>query len=1023
MKMSATISLSLILMAGAAAAADRTWDGGGSDANWKTPANWDGDATYPSAGDALFFGGSAKLTNTNTLDAGTAVAGLTFNSGAGAFVLDGNGLTLDGEVRNLSANLQTVNLPLTLSGTRTVYGFNSAVKLGGVLGGTGGLWVSVTNSSLTLSGANTYEGVTTVSNGQLSVTHSSALGSTNGNTVVYCRNTGCLQLSGGIDLAEPITLSGQRPSYGYSLLSASGSNTLSGPLTRHNEIRLNSNGGATLAVIGGVIPSGSGDMVINSSGTIAFYKTPVNLGANAFYTDSGGLTVLGVAGNTWGDTLVASGTLRLDITNALPESTLLKLGVDYGPNGTLSLNGNNQTVSRLLSNTSVAGTRTVTSPTAATLTLNQNVNSTYNGLFAGAVSLVKNGTATIIVTNATSTTTGDLIVNTGAVVIAQSASFSALANATVNGGVLELRTSTGLADATTLRIADGAQVKINAGLMETVNRLFLNGVQQVSGTWGATGSGATHIDDAHFTGTGLLNVQSSPAVTPVNATWDAGGTDLLTGTTNNWAGDTLPAFDGTTYAIFGDAGTTATVSTAIGLYGLSFNRDANFTVAAGDGMIALGSGGLLAKPLATTSRSYTLAEDVTFTENQLWCITNNGAGTASVTVSGTLGDSNSVYTLTKYGTGALVLTGSNSYDGATTVKTGGVLRITHSYALGSTNGTTLVENGGWIEMSGGITVPEAFTLYGDESTGYGGVLRSTGGSNTVSGLILNGSRIKCLSGSLDLTGGATGGQFVLGADGNTFIRIAQKPVNIGGSTFYAHTGAPIILAVSNNVWGQLEVSGHYVRTDVDNALAPAGTITVGNSPTSGLNLNGTRQTIGRLVCTSTPLIPSRIVFSTAPATLTVDQNATSTYNGCITGAVTLIKQNTGSLILANTNTSYGAFCVSNGSLIVSSTGTFGNNCTNVFVGGSGTLALSNTVSIADAATVWMPSNGVGTAKIHLADGVDERVGWLYYGNKMQRVGTYGSSSSSAYHKDDTRFSGNGILRVLHDNSGTLIAVK
>ena len=61
--------------------------------------------------------------------------------------------------------------------------------------------------------------------------------------------------------------------------------------------------------------------------------------------------------------------------------------------------------------------------------------------------------------------------------------------------------------------------------------------------------------------------------------------------------------------------------------------------------------------------------------------------------------------------------------------------------------------------------------------------------------------------------------------------------------------------------------------------------------------------------------------------------------------------------------------------------------------------------------------------INLSAGVNERVGWLFYGNKMQRVGTYGSSSSSAYHKDDTHFSGNGVLRVLHDNSGTLITVK
>ena len=78
---------------------------------------------------------------------------------------------------------------------------------------------------------------------------------------------------------------------------------------------------------------------------------------------------------------------------------------------------------------------------------------------------------------------------------------------------------------------------------------------------------------------------------------------------------------------------------------------------------------------------------------------------------------------------------------------------------------------------------------------------------------VNGSRIKTNGGSLDLLGGATGGQFVLGADGGTFIRIAEKPVTIGGSTFYAHTGSLIILAVTNNAWGILEVSGNYLRTD------------------------------------------------------------------------------------------------------------------------------------------------------------------------------------------------------------------
>ncbi len=1016
------LGVSVALVAGTALAADRTWDGGGSNANWSTVANWDGDATAPVSNDALFFGGSSKLTNTNTLDEGLAVAGLTFNGGAGAFVLDGNRLTLDGEVRNLSASTQTVNLPLTLSGTRTIYGVNSSVKLAGAIGGTGGLWVSVTNATLTLSGSNTYEGATTVSNGQLSVTHSGALGSTNGNTVVHCRYSGCLQLSGGIDLTEPITLSGQRPNYGYSLLSASGSNTLSGPLTRMNEIRLNANGGATLAITGGVIPSGSGDMVLNANGTIAFYQKPVNLAGATFWTDSGGLTVLGVAGNSWGGTLVASGTLRTDITNALPEGTTLTIGVGYSPSGTFNLNGNNQTVTQLVSGATTAGTRTVTSPTPAKLTVNQSVaTSLYNGLFAGAVSLVKNGAGTFVITNGTSTTTGELIVNTGTVVIAQNTAFSALANAKVNGGVLELRTQSGLADTSALYIADGAQIKIASGLIETVTRLFLNGAQQPSGTWGTSASGATHADDTHFTGTGMINVLSSPPVTATNATWDGEGVDPLMSTTNNWFGDTLPAFDGATHAIFATGGATATVDTAVGLYGMTFNSDTNFVVANGDGAITLGTGGLAAKLPTTVSRTYRLDEDVAFAENQVWSVTNNGAGNATLIVSGSLSDSNSIYTLTKYGNGPLVLAGNNSYDGLTTVKTGGVLRITHANALGTTNGTTLVEDGGWIEMSGGINVPESFALYGDASTSYSGVLRSTGGSNVVSGLILNGSRIKCLYGSLDLTGGATGGQFVLGADGNTFIRISEKPINLGGSTFFAHTGSWIILAVSNNVWGELEISGHFIRTDVDNALAPAGLITVGSSPTSGVNLNGTKQTIGQLRCTATTA-GTRILFSPTPATLTVNQSTTTTFNGAITGAVNLVKTNTGSLILSNTNTSYGAFCVSNGALIVSGTGTFGMNSTNIVVGGTGTLTLSNAVAIADSAVVRMPAVGISTAKINVAPGVVERVGWLFYGDKMQRVGTYGATGSGANHVDDTHFSGNGVLKVLHDNSGTMISV-
>jgi hypothetical protein len=60
----------------------------------------------------------------------------------------------------------------------------------------------------------------------------------------------------------------------------------------------------------------------------------------------------------------------------------------------------------------------------------------------------------------------------------------------------------------------------------------------------------------------------------------------------------------------------------------------------------------------------------------------------------------------------------------------------------------------------------------------------------------------------------------------------------------------------------------------------------------------------------------------------------------------------------------------------------------------------------------------------LAAGVNETVGYLYYGATSKRVGTYGSTSSSALYKDDARFSGGGMLTVLHDNvPGTIISIR
>src|SRR5262249_10360745 len=58
-----------------------TWDGGGSDSNWTTAANWVGDVA-PLAGDNLVFpSGAVQLSNTNNFASGTVFNSLTVSGG------------------------------------------------------------------------------------------------------------------------------------------------------------------------------------------------------------------------------------------------------------------------------------------------------------------------------------------------------------------------------------------------------------------------------------------------------------------------------------------------------------------------------------------------------------------------------------------------------------------------------------------------------------------------------------------------------------------------------------------------------------------------------------------------------------------------------------------------------------------------------------------------------------------------------------------------------------------------------
>jgi autotransporter-associated beta strand protein len=758
-------------------------------------------------------------------------------------------------------------------------------------------------------------------------------------------------------------------------------------------------------------------------------------GASAVTKVDAGTWTLGGANTFAGKITLVNGTLKLGASGSLDPLAGLDFSCATGwysvAHATLDLNGSSQTVSSLSgSTTHTFLTNILTSAAAATLTVDQSATTVFNGRLTGALSLVKEGAGSLTFSNYPSATTGDITVSNGTLAVASGASLGNSANVAVAGGTLELRAAAVLSDAAALSIADGgAKVALNAQATETVDKLFLHGVQQPRGYYGSTASGAQYADDAHFDGSGLLYVTSNPPITPTEVTWDAEGEDTLLSTATNWVGDAVPAFDGATHAIFATGGMTATVDTAVSTYGLTFNRDGAFTLEAGDGVITNGAGGILAAAPNTTSRTYTLAEDVMLADNQTWTVTTNWPGATTLSVTGVIDDGFLPCNITKTEFGPLALTASNTFDGAFTVNQGDV-RIYHSYALGSTNGNTTVNGGagGRLYLYGGVTLAEPLVLNGERNNN--GTLIVGSGSNVITAPVtcMNQVRIQGYNGPLVFTGGVTAdnnGLFVVNS--GSVITFIEKPLNLGTRTFWSDSGGVSVLAVAGNTWGDTLCAGGGIRCEVPDALPPTTSLQmgVGYSPSGTLNLNGHNQTVGKLF-TGTPNPAVRIITSTTPALLTVNQSAHTLTDTRFTGAVSLLKLGAGTLTLTNAATSTtGSFSVSNGTLAVASDGTFGNNSTNIVVGGTGTLALSNSVAIADSATVTMPDEGVSTAKISLAAGVNEKVGWLFLGDKMMRAGVYGSSGSPAPlgNQDNDHFSGTGVLTVLHDRSGTVISIK
>ena len=342
-------------------------------------------------------------------------------------------------------------------------------------------------------------------------------------------------------------------------------------------------------------------------------------------------------------------------------------------------------------------------------------------------------------------------------------------------------------------------------------------------------------------------------------------------------------------------------------------------------------------------------------------------------------------TLTKLGTGSLVLAVANSYNGGTTL-TAGTLRIGNLGALGA--GTLTINGNSTLQTSVAGTVTNAVSI----SSGITGTLDTNGNNLTLSGAVTGaGVLTKTGAGILTLTSGVDST-----LSGGINVNAGQLDVLNG-------------LALTN-ASGSVTVASGAVFNYSKN-------FTNGNNLTNNLNLSGSGAgSMGALNLRGNVIATGAITLA-ADTTISHDFN-TATISGSVTGVnrnltlTTTVASQPGMTVSGPINLGSGGITVQG----VANSGSFSVRLsgTNAYTGethvASGTLMLSGTARIADTSTLRVASGAV----VNLDFAGTDKVGALVLNGVSMADGTYGSLTSNATFKS-AFFEGTGLLQVGADN--------
>ncbi len=567
-------------------------------------ASLPGDIALTATNSALVFNQTTAGTFAGVISgAGTLAAqgGSTLTlSGANTFT---GGTTLNSGTLVVTAASLPGSVALATTSSALVFNQTTAGTFAGVISGAG----SFTNQGtgiLTLTGANIYTGVTTLSAGRLILGSAGAIGTTGtisfgggslefsaSNTTDYSNrfSSAAGQLYRVNTSGQAVTLASALTSVGGSLaVSGTGTLTLTGANTYAGGTTVNNTG--TLAVTVASLP---GNVVLSNSSTLLFNQT---------------------TGGTFAGVISGTGTLAVQ-----GGSTLTLTGANTFTGGTTAGSG-----TLVVNTTSLPGDVALTA-TSSALVFNQTTAGTYAGVISGAGTLTKQGAGTLTLTGA-NTFAGGTTISTGTLAVGSTSQLGTTSGGIVlNGGTLaNTAGSNAIARAITFTANGGGLNNGGSGktLDLTGSRLVL-GATLTSSTVTFSGGGTTQLTSGSFAsglafnltaGTLLLNTTSTAALIANNfsinsatlsinplagvnnvtlsgvvtgngtITFSGTGTLTLSGTNNAFTG-TFAAPSGT---LTGDTG--SIVGNVVSTGTVAFNQTADGTFSG-----TLTGGGLLVK--------------------------------------------------------------------------------------------------------------------------------------------------------------------------------------------------------------------------------------------------------------------------------------------------------------------------------------------------------------------------------------------------------------------------------------------